>query len=282
MLVTLRDILPPAANAGYAVPCFNMFGPEEVQATVAAAEALNRPVILACNKEMADYMGVQGFAGMVIHVARMACVPVCIHLDHCDNEDRIADALTAGFTSVMYDGSQLPLEHNIAHTARMAKLAHSHGASIEGEIGSVPYFEGRDHIKSELTLPADAQAFAQRSGVDAMAIAVGNVHRLREPIATIDYERLAQIEALTELPLVIHGTTGVSEADLRRLKTTRVSKFNIGTSMRRAFTGSLRESLARDPQAFDRLSLMKPVMQAVQAEAMRFLRMLGPETVAKL
>lgn len=280
MLVTLCDILPPAASGGYAVPCFNMFGPEEVHATIAAAEALQRPVILACNKEMADYMGVQGFAGMVQHAARAARVPVCIHLDHCDNEERIAAALEAGFTSVMYDGSQLPLEQNIANTARVAALARRHGASIEGEIGSVPYFEGRDHIKSELTLPADAQAFAERSGVDAMAIAVGNVHRLREPTATIDYERLAQIAALTQLPLVIHGTTGVPEADLRRLKTTRVAKFNIGTSMRLAFASSLRQSLARDPLAFDRLGLMVPVMLAVQAEAERCLRLLGPQAAA--
>jgi fructose-bisphosphate aldolase class II len=178
----------------------------------------------------------------------------------------------------MYDGSQLPLEQNIANTARMAQLAHRYGASIEGEIGSVPYFEGRDHIKSELTRPADAQDFAERSGVDAMAIAVGNVHRLREPTATIDYERLAQIEAVTHLPLVIHGTTGVPVADLRRLKLTRVAKFNIGTSMRMAFASSLRRSLASDALAFDRLSLMKPVIQAVQTEAQRCLMLLGPET----
>jgi len=281
MLVTLRDILPAAAHGGYAVPCFNMFGPEEPHATVAAAEALRWPVILACNKEMADFMGVQGFVGMVRHLAQKAQVPVCIHLDHCDNEARIAEALEAGFTSVMYDGSQLPLEQNIAHTARMAALAHRHGASIEGEIGSVPYFEGRDHIKSELTRPQDAQAFAERSGVDAMAIAVGNVHRLREPVATIDYERLTAIEAVCTLPLVIHGTTGVTEADLRRLKTHRIAKFNIGTTMRMAFTHSLRRALADDPNAIDRLSLMKPVMQAVQAEARRCLLVLGPETATK-
>lgn len=277
MLVNLRDILPAAAAGSYAVPCFNVFGPEEAYAIVAAAQELQLPAILACNKEMAEFMGVQGFAGMVQHVARQASVPVCIHLDHCDDESRIAAALESGFSSVMYDGSQLPLEQNIANTKRMATLAHSHGASIEGEIGSVPYFEGRDHVKSELTLPQEAAAFSRNSGIDAMAISVGNVHRLREPIATIDYERLAEIEALTNLPLVIHGTTGVPEADIQRLKSTRVAKFNIGTSMRLAFSTSLRRALADKPDTFDRLSLMKPVIQGVQAEALRCLTLLGPE-----
>lgn len=276
MLVNLRDILPAAAASQYAVPCFNVFGQEEAFAIVAAAQELQLPVILACNKEMAEFVGVQGFAGMAQHLARQASTPVCIHLDHCDDETRIAAALDAGFSSVMYDGSQLPLAHNIANTARMAALAHRYGASIEGEIGSVPYFEGRDHIKSELTLPQEAQAFAQDSGVDAMAISVGNVHRLRDPVATIDYERLAEIEAVTTLPLVIHGTTGVPEVDLRRLKTTRVAKFNIGTSLRMAFTGSLRKALADNPDSFDRLTLMLPVMRAAQAEAHRCLALLGP------
>lgn len=276
MLVNLRDILPAAAASHSAVPCFNVFGPEEAHAIVEAAQDLQLPVILACNKEMAEFMGVQGFAGMLLHLARQARAPVCIHLDHCDDEVRIAAALESGFSSVMYDGSQLPLTQNIANTARMAKLAHYHGASIEGEIGSVPYFEGRDHIKSELTLPQEAEAFAQQSGIDAMAISVGNVHRLQEPLATIDYKRLAEIEAITNLPLVIHGTTGVPEADLRRLKTTRVAKFNIGTSMRMAFTSSLRNALAENPHTFDRLRLMKPVMRAVQGEARRCLMLLGP------
>ncbi len=259
------------------MPCFNVFGNEEVVAIVAAAQALERGVILACNKEMAEFMGVEGFFGMVSHAAKSASVPVCVHLDHCDDEARILRALQAGFSSVMYDGSQLPLAQNISRTAAMAKLAHEFGASIEGEVGSVPYFEGRDHVKSELTSAADAQAFAQHSGVDAMAIAVGNIHRLREPTAQIDYALLAQLEACTSLPLVIHGTTGITEADLRKLKLRRVSKFNIGTPMRMCFARSLRTSLAQDEGNFDRLTIMRPVVAALQAEAMRIFTVLGQD-----
>lgn len=277
MLVTLRELLAPAVKGAYAVPCFNVFGPEESLAIVAAAQALGCGVILACNKEMADLMGVAGFVGLVHHAAHSASVPVCIHLDHCDDEDRIAQALDAGFTSVMYDGSQRPLAENIARTARVVARVQTYGASVEGEVGSVPYAEGRDHIKRELTAVHEAQAFARDSGVDAMAISVGNVHRLREPLAVIDHERLAQIEAVTSLPLVIHGTTGITESDLRLLKATRVAKFNIATAMRQVFGRRLRQVLAEQPELFDRLTMMRPVRQALQLEAERWLRLFGPD-----
>ena len=280
MLASLNDLLPDAAQSGHAVPSFNIFGHEEAVAILRVAQSLGRGVILACNKEMADTLGVAAFAGMVRALGESASVPVCVHLDHCDDEARIHAALRAGFTSVMYDGSQRALEDNIARTARVAEVAHAFGASIEGEIGSVPYHEGRDHIKSELTHPEAAAAFARGSGVDAMAIAVGNVHRLTSAVAQIDFERLAGIEAVTSVPLVIHGTSGLREADLQRLKRTRVAKFNIGTTMRMTFSRSLRESLAADPEQFDRLTLMRPVIAALEVEARRVFSMLAADTAS--
>ena len=275
MLATLKDLLPEAARSDYSVPCFNVFGNEEVVAILSAAQKLNRGVILACNKDMADVMGVVGFAGMVVGLAQEASVPVCVHLDHCYDEGVIYSALRAGFTSVMFDGSQLSLEENIRRTARVAEVAHAFHASIEGEIGSVPYSEGRAHIKSELTEPQAAAEFAQHSGVDGMAIAVGNVHRLTTASSVIDFERIAQIESLTDVPLVIHGTSGIRANDLLRLKKTRVAKFNIGTTMRMTFAQSLRDSMNADAAMFDRLTLMKPVIQALEEEAGRTFALLG-------
>ena len=275
MLATLNDLLPAAADGHYALPCFNVFGSEEVVAILAAAEEAQRGVILACNKDMADHMGVVGFAGMVRGLAEAATVPVCVHLDHCYEEERIHAALHAGFSSVMFDGSQLPLADNIARTAAIVRLARGFGASVEGEVGSVPYTEGRDHIKSELTDPLEALAFAEQSGVDAMAISVGNVHRLTEAVSTIDFDLVQRIAACTALPLVIHGTSGIREADIQRLKTMRVAKFNIGTTMRMTFNQSLRQSLADTPERFDRLQLMQPVVSALQAEARRMIDLLG-------
>ena len=275
MLATLNDLLPAAAAGGTAVPCFNVFGNEEVVAILAAATEAGRGVILACNKDMADHMGVIGFAGMVRGLAEAADVPVCVHLDHCYEEERIQAALHAGFSSVMFDGSQLPLAQNIARTAAVARLAHGFGATVEGEVGSVPYTEGRDHIKSEFTSEQDAQAFAEHSGVDAMAISVGNVHRMTEARSAIDFARVERIAAATRVPLVIHGTSGIAEDDIRRLKTLRVAKFNIGTTMRLAFNRSLRQSLSDTPERFDRLQLMQPVVTALQAEARRMIDLLG-------
>lgn len=275
MLATLKELLPPAARGRYAVPCFNVFGSEEVVAILAAATQAGRGVILACNKDMADHMGVIGFAGMVRGLADAASVPVCVHLDHCYEEERIHAALQAGFTSVMFDGSQLPLKDNIARTAAIARLAQGFGASVEGEVGSVPYTEGRDHIKSELTDLQDALAFAEQSGVDAMAISVGNVHRMTEAISEIDFALVQRIAASTRLPLVIHGTSGIREADIQQLKQMRVAKFNIGTTMRQTFSRSLRQSLSDTPDRFDRLQLMKPVVAALQTEALRMITLLS-------
>ena len=275
MLATLKELLPAAADGRYAVPCFNVFGSEEVVAILSAATHAGRGVILACNKDMADHMGVIGFAGMVRGLADAASVPVCVHLDHCYEEERIHAALRAGFTSVMFDGSQLPLKDNIARTAAIARLAQGFGASVEGEVGSVPYTEGRDHIKSELTDPQDALAFAEQSGVDAMAISVGNVHRMTEAISEIDFALVQRIAASTTLPLVIHGTSGIREADIQRLKQMRVAKFNIGTTMRQTFNRSLRQSLSDTPDRFDRLQLMKPVVSALQTEALRMITLLS-------
>ena len=275
MLANLIDLLPTAARSDYAVPCFNIFGAEEAVAILNTAERLGCGVILACNKEMAEFMGVAGFAGMVRGLAVRASVPVCVHLDHCYDENIIYAALRAGFTSVMFDGSQLPLQENIERTARAAEVAHAFQASIEGEIGSVPYSEGRDHIKSELTEPQAAADFARLSGVDGMAIAVGNVHRLTTSSSEIDFARIAQIEALTTIPLVIHGTSGIRPEDLAVLRTTRVSKFNIGTTMRQTFGRSLRASLQANPTGFDRLTLMKPVVEALEREALQTFALLG-------
>lgn len=164
---------------------------------------------------------------------------------------------------------------NIAGTRRVAAYAHAAGCSVEGEIGSVPYAEGRDHIKSELTDVTSAMQLAAESGLDALAISIGNVHRLKQPGAKIDFERLAAIEASVSVPLVIHGTSGIFDEDIVRLVRTRVAKFNIGTTLRQAFGRGLRETLARHAEGFDRIEIMRDVMPLVTREAVRMIRLLG-------
>ncbi|NGN97059.1 class II fructose-bisphosphate aldolase family protein [Grimontia sp. S25] len=277
MLVTLNDLMPEAASSQGAVPCCNVFGIEEARAIIAAAEELNLPVILAVNKDMVDLAGVESMAGMLLPMARASSVPVVVHLDHCYDEAIVYRAIHAGFSSVMFDGSQLPLEENIRRTRAVADAAHAVGVSVEGELGSVPYQEGRDHIKSEFTDPEEARIYAEQSGIDVLAISVGNVHRMTEAGSPINFSLLDEIEAATSLPLVIHGTTGITEADLRELKTRRIGKFNVGTTLRMAFGNAIREAMAEEPNKFDKQYFAGKAMPALKQEAMRVLTLLAAD-----
>ncbi|MBV7296994.1 class II fructose-bisphosphate aldolase [Enterovibrio paralichthyis] len=276
MLVNLTDLLPAAAASDGAVACCNVFGIEEAQAVIAAAETLDLPVILAVNKDMVDLAGVEAMAGLLLPMAKASTSRVCVHLDHCYEEAIVYRAIHAGFSSVMFDGSQLPLAENIRRTQQVVQVAHAVGVSVEGELGSVPYQEGRDHIKSALTLPDEAAVFAVQSGVDAMAISIGNVHRMTEAGSPIDYTLLEEIEKLTQLPLVIHGTTGIAESDLRTLKTHRVAKFNVGTTLRMAFGNAIRSEMEVSPDKYDRQYFASRALPALKEEAMRVLTLLAP------
>lgn len=275
MLVNLNDILPKAADGDWAVPCVNVFGFEDATAIIAAAEKLNKPVILATNKDMVDALGVECLAGMLLPLIKRSSAEICLHLDHCYEEAIVYRAIHAGYSSVMFDGSQEILSENIRRTRNVVDVAHAVGVTVEGEIGSVPYSEGRDHIKAEATVPAEAQQYAEESGLDALAVSVGNIHRLQEPTSVIEYDRYEDIEALVKVPLVIHGTTGIKEEDLLKLKKTRVSKFNIGTSLRQVIGSRLREAMQAEPNKFDRQYFMAKVWPHAQEEAERILTLLG-------
>ena len=275
MLVNFSDILPQAAASESSIPCFNVFGFEDAQAIISAAEKLNRPVILATNKDMVDQLGVECLAGMLLPLIHKSSAEVCLHLDHCYEEATVYRAIDAGYSSVMFDGSQLSLQENIKRSRQVVAVAHALGVSVEGEIGSVPYHEGRDHIRAEATIPEEAKNFAEESGIDAVAVSVGNIHRLTEPTSVIEYQRLEKIESMVSIPLVIHGTSGIKPEDLQQLKKTRVSKFNIGTSLRQVIGESLRTVMTQEPQKFDRQYFMKKVMPFAQKEAERIINLLG-------
>lgn len=276
MLVNLATILAPAVGSDYSVACFNVFGWEDAQAVVNAAAEVGAPVILGASADFRKLVPLAEIAPMLRAIAERAPVPVCVHLDHTYDIAEVMRAVDEGFSSVMYDGSQLPLEENIAGTRRVARYAHAAGCSVEAEIGSVPYAEGRAHIKSELTDVHDAVRLAAESGLDAMAVSIGNVHRLKEPAAVIDFERLEAIAARVTVPLVIHGTSGIFENDIARLaRMRRVAKFNIATVLRQAFGRGLRDTLARNPGRFDRVEIMSDVMPVMSREAGRMIGLLG-------
>jgi len=275
MLVNLNELLPEAAASDYAVPCFNVFGYEDARAVIDAAEELGRSVILGCSKDVVEFYGVETTAGMLLDMVKKSSVKICLHLDHTYEEAIIIQAIKAGFSSVMFDGSQLSIDENIERTRKIADIAHAFNVTVEGEIGSVPYEEGRDYIKSIYTELDDAVRFSNESGADCVAVSVGNVHRLTTPTATIDFDRFKSLEKEVKIPLVIHGTSGIRDEDMKKLKSGRVSKFNIGTTLRQALGHNLRDCMNKEPEKFDRIYFMQKAMPFVKEEAIRNFRLLG-------
>lgn len=266
-LVPLSDVLRPALAGGYAVPGLVCLGWEDMRAFVMAAEAERAPVILQAGPGCRAHTPIPVLGAMFRYLATSVDVPVVAHLDHGTTLDECHAALEAGFTSVMFDGSSLPLAENIAQTAAVVALAHAAGASCEGEIGFVGYAGG---AASAGTDPAEAAVFAAETGIDAMAVSVGNLHLQQGPGGGLDLARIRAIEALTEVPLVIHGGSGVPLAQRADLAArSRICKVNIGTELRMAFGAALRRAVNRDPDRFDRLAILQethdPVFQAARA-----------------
>lgn len=265
-LVTLADVLQPALKQGYAVGGLVCLGWEDMRAYVAAAEAENAPVILQAGPGCREHTPLPILGKMFRHLAESASVPVVAHLDHGYTYEDCKIALDSGFTSLMFDGSRKPLNENIDETARIAEMAHSAGISCEGEIGFVGYADGE---ASAGTDPKEAAKFAKETGVDAMAISVGNVHLQQDKDGGLDLDRIKEIDDLTTVPLVIHGGSGVPVAQRMLLaKSSSVCKFNIGTELRMAFGSALRTAVNADENRFDRVSILKethdPVMNAAR------------------
>ena len=265
-LVTLRDVLQPALRDGYAVAGVVTLGWEDMRAFVAAAEAEECPLILQAGPSCREHTPLPVLGKMFRHLAEGASVPIVAHLDHGYTFDECKEALDSGFTSLMYDGSRKPMSQNIDETARVAELAHRAGISCEGEIGFVGYDGGE---ASDGTDPDEAAQFARDTGIDAMAISVGNVHLQQDQTGGLDEARIAAIQANTDIPLVIHGGSGVPTAQRAHLsKTTRICKFNIGTELRMAFGAALRTAVDSDPDRFDRVQILKethaPVFDATR------------------
>jgi len=271
-LVTLSDVLRPALKGGHAVAGLVTLGWEDMRAYVAAAEAEGAPVILQAGPSCRKHTPLPVLGKMFRHLAENASVPVVAHLDHGYTMDECREALDSGFTSLMFDGSRLPLAQNIDETAAIAEMAHSAGISCEGEIGFVGYSGGE---ASAGTDPDEAARFARETGVDAMAISVGNVHLQQDREGGLDEVRIRAIEGVTDVPLVIHGGSGVPEAQRRALAAgSAICKFNIGTELRMAWGAALREAVARDPDRFDRVAILGETEEPVTRAARRAIRAL--------
>ena len=269
-LATLSEVLQPALKQGYAVAGLVTLGWEEMRAYVAAAEAEEVSVILQAGPSCRAHTPLPVLGKMFRHLAENASVPVVAHLDHGYTFEECKEALDSGFTSLMFDGSRKPLAQNIEETARIAEMAHAAGISCEGEIGFVGYSGGENSAGTD---PEEAAKFARESGVDAMAISVGNVHLQQDKEGGLDEPRIRAIEAVTEVPLVIHGGSGVPVAQRTALaRGSKICKFNIGTELRMAFGHALRDSVNKDENRFDRVQILQETHDPVYDATRRVLR----------
>lgn len=274
-LATLSEVLQPALTGGYAVAGVVVLGWEDARAYVAAAEAERAPVILQAGPGCRAHTPVPVLAAMLRHLAETASVPVVVHLDHGYSVDECREAIEHGFSSVMFDGSKLPLGENIAQTAAIAEMAHGAGVSVEGEIGVVGYSRG---AASTGTNPTEAAKFALETGVDAMAVSIGNVHLQQTQGASVDMDLLRSIEAGSNLPLVLHGGSGIPAVLRRELALkSKVCKFNVGTELRQVFGASLRSKMQKDPSEFDRIKLLSAVEAPLRIAARGIIANLLPD-----
>tara|TARA_R110002124_G_scaffold171500_4_gene339206 strand:- start:6 stop:839 length:834 start_codon:yes stop_codon:yes gene_type:complete len=254
-LATLEQVLQPALKGGYAVAGLVTLGWEDMRAYVEAAEAEGCPVILQAGPSCRAHTPLPVLGKMFRYLAENASVPVVVHLDHGYTFDECRAALDSGFTSLMFDGSRKPLSQNIDETAAIAAMAHAAGISCEGEIGFVGYANGENSAGTD---PDEAARFARETGVDAMAVSVGNVHLQQDKQGGLDEPRIRAIEAVTTVPLVIHGGSGVPVVQRQALaRGSKICKFNIGTELRMVFGAALRDAVNRDPSRFDRVAILK-------------------------
>ena len=273
-LASLKHVLPPALAEGRAVMAVTVLGWEDAQAFVAAAEEVGCAVILQAGPKFRQNLPLPVSAAMFRHLAHSAKVPVVAHIDHAQSIEECRAGIEAGFTSVMFDGSALSLDDNIAATAAVVELARPLGVSVEAEVGFVGHAtEQSAAAASRMTRPEDAARLAQETDIDALAVSIGNTHLQQSPTARIDLDRLAAIESVVHCPLVIHGASGVPPSMRRHLALhSKVCKFNIGTELRQCFGASLRSLLAQQPHLFDRGEILRatqPPLQSLTAQIMR-------------
>jgi len=244
MLVNLNDVLHDAQKNGYAVGLFNTTDTDMLEAVISAAEEMRSPVIIGTAEVLLPHGELKLIAPSIIAAAKRATVPVVVHYDHGLTFDRCMEALQLGFSSIMFDGSAGDEETNLADTAEIVKIAHSMGVSVEGEIGHVGNADAGDGNDADMyTTPEEAVSFVNRTGVDALAIAIGTAHGAYKTKPKLDIERLVEIRKALDTPLVLHGGSGLSDDDFRNTIRCGIAKVNIFTDLCNAGNRAMKQGL---------------------------------------
>lgn len=283
-LTTTGELVTRAAAARSAVTSFNVITLEHVEAVIAGAESAHAPVVLQVSENAVRFRGgrLLPLARAAVAAAEHAAVPVALHLDHVQSETLLHQAADAGFSSVMYDAARLPYAENLAATRAAVDWAHARGLWIEAELGQIGGKNGRTpldaHAPGARTDPDEARSFVADSGVDALAVAIGNAHAMTTRTATLDHTLLDRLSAALDVPLVLHGSSGVPDGELTAAVEGGIAKVNIGTALNIALTGALRDFLADHPEAVDPRGYLTVAREAMTRAVTRTLQLLAAPT----
>ena len=272
-LVSARRLMRESIAAGTGLGAFNVIHLETAEALVSASERAQLPVILQISQNCADYHGgLEPIAWATLAIARRASTPVAVHLDHAERPELVNEAIELGFGSVMFDGGALPYDENVEITAEVARRAHAAGVYIEGELGEVGGKDGA-HAPGVRTDPDEARAFVSATGVDALAVAVGSSHAMLDRSAALDLDLIARLRVALPVPLVLHGSSGVSDDMIVQAVRAGMTKINVSTHLNGFFTRAIREKLAADENLVDSRKYIAPAREALAEEAARMLRL---------
>lgn len=263
--VSMKELVQKAQKDRYAVGAFNCNNMEIVQAIVAAAEAERSPVIIQASQGAIKYAGINYIAGLTRIAAESANVPIALHLDHGTSFEQCIHCIGNDFSSVMIDGSKLPLDENILLTKKVIEVARALGVSVEGELGKIGGTEDDISVSEKEALftdPAEAERFCKETGVDALAIAIGTAHGQYKGVPKLDFDRLKEIVKRVSTPIVLHGSSGVPSEAIQEAISLGVAKVNIDTNIREAFTEAARKVVVENPKEIDPRKMLGPAREA--------------------
>jgi len=273
-MITLKEVLE-GTEKGYAIGNFNVHNMEYVQGVVEAAEETQSPVIIAITERPLNYYGIDYLINTVKAAEKNCSVPLCLHLDHGDNLDIVFKCIEAGFSSVMYDGSHLPLEENIANTKKVVEKAAEHGIYAEAELGKLQGIEdGKESTESALTDPDEAKRFVEETGVAVLAVAVGTAHGFYDGEPKLDFERLKAIREKVDVPLVLHGGSGVPEKSVKKAIEIGISKVNVGTELKVAFNSGIKSVWEENPDEIECTEIMGAAREGIKNKVVEKINLL--------
>jgi len=282
-LVPMADILNKANEEYYAVGGFNINNMEFLQGIIWAAEESNSPLILQASEGAIRYIGMDYVINMVKAAVKDTHIPVALHLDHGSSYEVIMKCIREGFSSVMFDGSKYSFEENIRLTQEVVKAAHSVGVTVEAELGKIGGSEDDvevDEKDAMFTKTEEAEEFVEKTNVDALAIAIGTAHGVYKGKPELDFNRLEEINSLLDMPLVLHGASGVPKEDIEKAVELGINKVNVNTAFQQAFTAKIRELLDNDPNLYDPRKYCGPGRDAITSKVKEKIEMLGSKNKA--